>query len=122
VRKTSPKERPIPKFDDLSRSLVTLDQDSTLIAVIELSRLSWLVGGIIPGVDREPLKKLTPDPEPLLRLLHPVARRSGGDGPRDCADLRGLRGRPRRVLAGALAAGARRRMPCHPPDERVGVA
>src|ERR1700739_2099621 len=70
VRKTSPKERPMPKFDDLSRSLVALDQDSTLIAVIEMSRSSWLVGGIIPGVDREPLKKLSPEPEALLRLVH----------------------------------------------------
>jgi transposase len=60
----------MPKFDDLSRSLVALDQDSTLIAVIELSRSSWLVGGMIPGVDREPLKKLTPEPEALLRLVH----------------------------------------------------
>jgi transposase len=60
----------MPKFDDLSRSLVALDQDSTLIAVIELSHSSWLVGGMIPGVDREPLKKLAPDPEALLRLLY----------------------------------------------------
>jgi len=49
VRKTSPKERPMPKFDDLSRSLVALDQDSTLIAVIELSRSIWLVGGLVQG-------------------------------------------------------------------------
>jgi transposase len=60
----------MPKFDDLSRSLVALDQDSTLIAVIELSHSSWLVGGMIPGVDREPLKKLAADPEALLRLLY----------------------------------------------------
>src|SRR5215470_2030113 len=60
----------MPKFDNLSRSLVALDQDSTVIAVIELSRSSWLVGGMIPEVDREPLKKLTPEPEALLRLVH----------------------------------------------------
>ena len=48
----------MPKFDDLSRSLVALDQDSTLIAVIELSRSSWLVGGMVSGLGREPLKKL----------------------------------------------------------------
>jgi transposase len=39
----------MPKFDDLSRSLVALDQDSTLIAVIELSRSIWLVGGLVQG-------------------------------------------------------------------------
>lgn len=60
----------MPKFDDLSRSLVALDQDSTLIAVIELSRSSWLVGGIAPGIEREPMKKLAPDADGLLRLLY----------------------------------------------------
>jgi transposase len=60
----------MPKFDDLSRSLVALDQDSTLIAVIELSRSSWLVGGIVPGVDREPMKKLAADPDALLQVLY----------------------------------------------------
>jgi transposase len=60
----------MPKFDDLSRSLVALDQDSTLIAVIELSRSSWLVGGIAPGIEREPMKKLAADPDALLRLLY----------------------------------------------------
>jgi hypothetical protein len=57
----------MPKFDDLSRSLVALDQDSTLISVIELSQSRWLVGGIVPGVDREPMKKLAADPDALLR-------------------------------------------------------
>jgi transposase len=56
--------------DDLSRSLVALDQQTTLIAAIELSLASWLVGGIVPGLSREPLKKLVPDQEALLKLLH----------------------------------------------------
>ncbi|HTU06024.1 MAG TPA: IS110 family transposase [Trebonia sp.] len=60
----------MPKFNDLSRSLVALEQDSTLIVVIELSRSSWLVGGLVPGLRREPRKKLTPDADGLLRLLH----------------------------------------------------
>ncbi len=55
--------------NDLSRSLVALHQDSTLIAVIELSQSSWLVAGIVPGLARQPLKKLEPDQEALLRLL-----------------------------------------------------
>jgi hypothetical protein len=45
---------------DLSRSLTALEQDSTLIAVIEMSHASWLVAGLIPGVDRRALKKLDP--------------------------------------------------------------
>ncbi len=59
----------MPRQDDLSRSLVTLEQDSTLIAVVELSQSSWLVAGIVPGLARHPLKKLEPDQEALLRLL-----------------------------------------------------
>src|SRR5215213_10787989 len=55
--------------DDLSRSLVALHQDSTLVAVIELSQSSWLVAGIVPGLGRQPLQKLEPDQEALLRLL-----------------------------------------------------
>jgi transposase len=60
---------PQPK-DDLSRSLVALEQHRTLIAVVELSLTTWLVGGIVPGIERDPLKKLVPDQEGLLKLLH----------------------------------------------------
>lgn len=60
----------MPKPNDLSRSLVALDQDSTLIAVIELSLSSWLVAGRVPGVNRDPLKKLAADEGALLELLH----------------------------------------------------
>lgn len=56
--------------DDLSRSLVVLEQDKTLIAVVELSLSTWLVGGLVPGVERDPLKKIAPDPQILLKLLH----------------------------------------------------
>jgi transposase len=62
-------ERPMSQPNDLSRSLAALEQDSTLIAVIEMSRSSWLVAGIVPGVERQPLKKLEPDEAALLRLL-----------------------------------------------------
>ena len=59
----------MPKPNDLSRSLAAFDQDSTLIAVIEMSQSSWLVAGTVPGIERQPLKKLEPDEEALLRLL-----------------------------------------------------
>jgi transposase len=59
----------MPQRNDLSRSLIALDQNSTMIAVIEMSQSSWLVAGVVPGVDRHPLKKLEPDEEGLLRLL-----------------------------------------------------
>lgn len=56
-------------LNDLSRSLTPFDPNQTLIAVIELSQKSWLVAGIIPGVERQPLKKLEPDENQLLKLL-----------------------------------------------------
>src|SRR5437667_3143858 len=63
-------ERPMQKLNDLSRSLAVLEPDVTLIAVIEMSLSSWLVAGIVPGVERQPLKKLAVDESALLKLLH----------------------------------------------------
>src|SRR5438309_2981338 len=60
----------MPQPNDLSRSLIALDQNSTIIAVVELSHSSWLVGGVVPGIERQPRKKLEPSPERLLALLH----------------------------------------------------
>jgi transposase len=60
----------MPQRNDLSRSDIPLEQQSTLIAVVEMSQSSWLVAGIVPGLERHPLKKLAPDEEALLRLLH----------------------------------------------------
>src|SRR5260370_11426400 len=56
--------------DNIKPSPAALMQDNTLIAVIDLSLSNWLVAGLIPGVSREPLKKLEPNPEDLLKLLH----------------------------------------------------
>jgi transposase len=56
-------------LNDLSRSLTPFDPNQSLIAVIELSKESWLVAGIIPGVERQPLKKLEPNENELLKLL-----------------------------------------------------
>jgi transposase len=60
----------MPQPNDLSRSLVALDQNSTIIAVIEMSQSSWLVAGVLPGIERRPCKKLEPSPERLLGVLH----------------------------------------------------
>jgi len=62
-------ESPLPQPDDLSKSLTCLEQDSTIIAVIEMSQSSWLVAGIVPGIERHPLKKLNANEGELLRLL-----------------------------------------------------
>ncbi|MGZ8282288.1 MAG: hypothetical protein ACXWUN_04960, partial [Allosphingosinicella sp.] len=60
----------MPKPNDLSRSLVALNEDSTPIAVIEMGLASWLIAGRIPGINRNPLRKQDPDPEALLARLH----------------------------------------------------
>jgi transposase len=54
---------------DLSRSLIPFCQESTLIGVVDMSQSGWLVAGIVPGVERHPLKKLDPDQEALLQLI-----------------------------------------------------
>ena len=59
----------MPQLNDLSRCLAPFDQGGTLVAVIELSLSSWLVAGVVPGIERQPLKKLEPDEAALLRLL-----------------------------------------------------
>src|ERR1700741_553382 len=60
----------MPQPNDLSRSLVALDQNSTIIAVADLSQSTRPVSGMLPGIDRQPHKKLEPSPERLLGLLH----------------------------------------------------
>ncbi len=56
--------------NDLSRALVAFDQNSTIVAVVELSLNTWLVSGLVPGVKRQPLKKQSADPDRLVALLH----------------------------------------------------
>ncbi len=62
--------------NDLSRCLVTLEQDDTVIAVIEMSQASWLVAGLVPGIERHPLKKLEPSswwkPDSWLQSAEPL--------------------------------------------------
>src|SRR6202035_2169805 len=80
---------PMQKLNDLSRCLTPLDPDSTLITVIEMSLSSWLVAGIVPGVERQPLKKLAVDESVLLKLLHCFEPRSallGSGSPALCRD------------------------------------
>ena len=73
-------------------------QDNTLIAVIELGLSNWLVAGLIPGVSREPLKKLEPNPEDLLKLLH-------GCGTKQLRPEGRSPGLPWRTRLGAIASG-----------------
>ena len=61
------------KPNDLNQSRIVLKQDSTLIAVIEMSLRSWLVAGIVPGVERQPLKELAARRERLAEAAQSLA-------------------------------------------------
>ncbi len=65
---------------DLSGSSTALQQDVTLIAVVEMSQSSWLVAGIVPAVERHPMKKIEPDEATLLRLLGRWTEEAAGAG------------------------------------------
>jgi hypothetical protein len=54
---------------DASRSLTALEQDSAIIAAIEMSQSKWLIAAVVPGIERQPLKKINADEEAVLKLL-----------------------------------------------------
>src|SRR5262245_40182785 len=75
------------KPNDMSKCLAALAQDNPLIAVIEMGQLGWLVAGIVPGIERHPLKKLEVDEAALLKLLQrwcEEARKTGHSIKRIC--------------------------------------
>src|SRR6201988_2529484 len=55
---------------EVERPPPALEPDGTRIAFMEITLSSWLVAGIVPGVERQPLKKLVVDESALLKLLH----------------------------------------------------
>src|SRR5215467_1658491 len=66
MRKPKKQKKPL---NDLSRSPTPFDPKRTLLVVVELGKESWLVAGIVPGVERQPLKKLAAEESGLLKLL-----------------------------------------------------
>ena len=59
---------------DASRSLTALEQDSTIIAVIEMSQSKWLVAALVPSVERQPLKKLEKELARMRRRIFSTPR------------------------------------------------
>lgn len=57
------------KSNGLSKCLTAFAQDNTLVTVVEMSQSNWLVAGIVPGIERQPLKKIEADEQALLELL-----------------------------------------------------
>ena len=56
------------RFEQIPRNSRT--RCNTNHAVIEMGQSSWLVAGIVAGVERSPLKKLAVDESALLKLLN----------------------------------------------------
>ena len=65
---------------DASKSLTAFEQDSTVISVIEMSQSKWLVAAVVPGIERQPLKKIEANEEALLKLLHRWRAEAGQAG------------------------------------------
>ena len=109
------------KPNDLSRSLLPFDQSRTLVAVFKMSQSSWLVSGIAPGIDRQPLKKLEADESALLRLLH--RRRSEAEVRRLPSELR-RRARQDRsgAIVEALKPWSERSLASVPKGGNIGEA
>src|SRR3954462_295783 len=77
----------MPLKNDLSRSLAAFEQDRTLVVVLEISLSTWLVAGLVPGVGRQPAKKLGADEHELLKLIYrwrAEASRAGREIDRIC--------------------------------------
>ena len=108
----------------IGRSATAFDPDETLCVVVEMSLSSWLVAGLVPGIERRPLKKMGPD-EVALFSSSPwstagvprrpaAAARSGAS----CWPTR----RDVTVSGWPLAAGARHRGSRDPCEQCCGVA
>src|SRR5246127_2083598 len=59
----------VAQGNELGRSRTAFDPISTLVVVVERSKGRWVGGGVVPGVEPQPLKKLEPDATALLRLI-----------------------------------------------------
>jgi transposase len=57
------------KRSDLNQSYAAFDQASTIVSVVELSSKNWLASGTVPGVKRQPRKKVPVNPHELLALI-----------------------------------------------------
>ena len=68
------------KSNDLSKSLAPFEPDTCMVVVVELSQSSWLVAGRAANLDRQPIKKLEPDENALLRLLDRWRDEASGKG------------------------------------------
>ena len=59
----------IAVYDHAPKPPASLDHATTITAVVELSKRTWLVGGHVPGLERRPLKRAEDRAAGLLRIL-----------------------------------------------------
>jgi hypothetical protein len=78
---------------DASRSLATVEKDKTIVAVIELSQAKLLVAALVPGVERQPLKKLGAEAASAQGRRQARGHPDGGSEPRYRTE-QGARARP----------------------------
>src|SRR3954453_16880574 len=110
----------MPLKNDLSRSLAAFEQDRTLVVVLEISLSTWLVAGLVPGVVRQPAKKLGADEHELLKLIYrwrAEASRAGREIDRICVAFEA--GRDGFWLARWLAAKGIEAYVIHPSSVAV---
>src|SRR3954462_2632008 len=110
----------MPLKNDLSRSLAAFEQDRTLVVVLEISLSTWLVAGLVPGVVRQPAKKLGADEHELLKLIYrwrAEASRAGREIDRICVAFEA--GRDGFWLARWLAAKGMEAHVIHPTSVAV---
>ncbi|MER9451742.1 hypothetical protein [Mesorhizobium sp. M0254] len=65
---------------DASRSLNALEQDNTIVAVIEMSKARWLIAALVPGFKRQPPNEIDADAPSLLKLLQRWRDQAGKAG------------------------------------------
>lgn len=64
----------------IGRSATAFDPDETLCVVVEMSLSSWLVAGLLPGIERRPLKKMGPDEVALFSSIDRWRAEATGSG------------------------------------------
>jgi hypothetical protein len=65
---------------DAIRPATALEQDSTIVAVVEMSDTNWLVAALVPGVERQLIKRIDAHDKTLLKLLHRWRQEAGHAG------------------------------------------
>jgi transposase len=95
------------------RSTKSFEAESTLVVAVAMSRSVWLVAGLLAGIDRRPLKKMTSDEKELTV----IAGAWCGDVAATRRSNRRVVGRARWLPARPIAAETGLRVQGHPRQQ-----